>query len=186
MDLRHSRRDRRDRRIFPRRGAALPLGGELQLEVLPTDWLELSGSYQYLMARYTKYPSIDPVTLVPLDLKDRTFPYAPRHNGNLTVKVNLPVPESLGQVSVQGTLMLMSKFVGVSDGAPLIAVHGRGLPPWWVFALAIPLSMVGTAAGGLVLNRLSDVNFKRYLRLILTVIGVAYLIQAGHLLIQGG
>ena len=71
-------------------------------------------------------------------------------------------------------------------GAPLIAVHGRGLPPWWVFALAIPLSMVGTAAGGLVLNRLSDVNFKRYLRLILTVIGVAYLIQAGHLLIQGG
>ena len=58
------------------------LGGELQVEVLPTDWLELSGSYQYLMARYTKYPSIDPVTLVPLDLKDRTFPYAPRHNGN--------------------------------------------------------------------------------------------------------
>jgi uncharacterized membrane protein YfcA len=71
-------------------------------------------------------------------------------------------------------------------GAPLIAVHGRGLPPWWVFALAIPLSMVGTAAGGLVLNRLSDVNFKRYLRLILTAIGAAYLVQAAHLLVQGG
>ena len=71
-------------------------------------------------------------------------------------------------------------------GAPLAAVHGKGLPPWWVFALAIPLSMVGTAAGGLVLNRLSDVNFKRYLRLILTVIGAAYLVQAAHLLVQSG
>jgi uncharacterized membrane protein YfcA len=66
-------------------------------------------------------------------------------------------------------------------GAPLMAVHGRGLPPLWVFALAIPLSMAGTAAGGLLLNRLSDVNFKRYLRLILTVIGAVYLAQAARL-----
>jgi uncharacterized membrane protein YfcA len=50
-----------------------------------------------------------------------------------------------------------------------------------VFALAIPLSMLGTAAGGLVLNRLSDVDFKRYLRLILTGIGLVYLAQAVRL-----
>jgi uncharacterized membrane protein YfcA len=72
-------------------------------------------------------------------------------------------------------------------GAPLIAARqSGGVPPPWVFALAIPVSMAGTAAGGLVLNRLSDVNFKRYLRLILTVIGVAYLIQAARLFILGG
>jgi hypothetical protein len=53
--------------------------------------------------------------------------------------------------------------------------------PSWVFACAIPLSMAGTAAGGLVLDRLSDVNFKRYLRLIVTVIGVVYLAQAARL-----
>ena len=41
--------------------------------------------------------------------------------------------------------------------------------------------MLGTAAGGVVLNRLSDVDFKRYLRLILTVIGAAYLAQAVRL-----
>ena len=71
-------------------------------------------------------------------------------------------------------------------GAPLIAARrSGGVPPPWVFALAIPVSMAGTAAGGLVLNRLSDVNFKRYLRLILTVIGVAYLIQAARLFILG-
>ena len=70
-------------------------------------------------------------------------------------------------------------------GAPLLAVHGAGLPPWWVFALAIPVSMLGTAAGGVLLNRLSDVDFKRYLRLILTVIGAVYLLQAAHLFLTG-
>ena len=71
-------------------------------------------------------------------------------------------------------------------GAPLLAIGGKGMPPAWVFALAIPLSMLGTAAGGLVLNRLSDVNFKRYLRLILTVIGAAYLVQAARLYLGWG
>jgi uncharacterized membrane protein YfcA len=66
-------------------------------------------------------------------------------------------------------------------GAPLLAHGGKGIPPVWVFALAIPLSMAGTAAGGLVLDRLSDVNFKRYLRLIVSVIGAAYLLQAVRL-----
>ncbi len=66
-------------------------------------------------------------------------------------------------------------------GAPLIAAGGAGIPPWWVFALAIPLSMLGTAAGGVLLNRLSDVDFKRYLRLILTAIGAVYLVQAVRL-----
>jgi uncharacterized membrane protein YfcA len=69
-------------------------------------------------------------------------------------------------------------------GAPLVAAGGKGIPPWWVFALAIPLSMLGTAAGGVLLNRLSDVDFKRYLRLILTVIGAVYLVQAVRLYIS--
>ena len=66
-------------------------------------------------------------------------------------------------------------------GAPLFASGGKGVPPLWVFAFAIPLSMLGTAAGGVVLNRLSDVDFKHYLRLILTVIGAVYLVQAVRL-----
>ena len=70
-------------------------------------------------------------------------------------------------------------------GAPLLAVHGQGMPPLWVFALAIPLSMVGTALGGILLNRLSDVNFKRYLRTILTGIAVVYLVQAAQLYLRG-
>ena len=66
-------------------------------------------------------------------------------------------------------------------GAPLVAVHGRGLPPWWVFALAIPLSMLGTVAGGWVLERMDDRNFKRLSRLIVTGAGVVYLAGATQL-----
>jgi uncharacterized membrane protein YfcA len=68
-------------------------------------------------------------------------------------------------------------------GAPLIASGGQGMPPAWVFVLAVPLAMLGTVAGGYVLDRLSDVNFKRYLRLIVTAIGVVYMVQAVRLYI---
>lgn len=70
-------------------------------------------------------------------------------------------------------------------GAPLIGAHGRGLPPWWVFALAVPLSMAGTAVGGLILERMSDVNFKRWTRLIVTAVGAVYLVQAAQLFLRG-
>jgi uncharacterized membrane protein YfcA len=66
-------------------------------------------------------------------------------------------------------------------GAPLIALHGKGLPPWPVFVLAIPLSMAGTAVGGLVLARMDDTNFKRISRLIVTATGLVYLYWAAQL-----
>jgi uncharacterized membrane protein YfcA len=65
-------------------------------------------------------------------------------------------------------------------GAPLLGNHEAGLPPAWVFALAIPLSMLGTVCGGWVLNRISDVDFKRATALIVTGIGIFYLIEAGQ------
>lgn len=70
-------------------------------------------------------------------------------------------------------------------GAPLVAGAGAGMPPAWVFALAVPLSMAGTALGGLILNRMSDVNFKRWTRWIVTAVGVAYLVQAAQLFAAG-
>lgn len=71
-------------------------------------------------------------------------------------------------------------------GAPLLMSGGRAeaadMPPLWLFALAIPLSMAGTWCGGLILERMSDVNFKRWTRWIVTAVGVLYLIQAAQLL----
>jgi len=67
-------------------------------------------------------------------------------------------------------------------GLPLIGAIGEsGVPPWWFFAIAAPLAMIGAWLGGLVLNRLSDVNFLKYTRWIVTALGSVYLIQAAHL-----
>ncbi|WP_309091761.1 TSUP family transporter [Phenylobacterium sp.] len=70
-------------------------------------------------------------------------------------------------------------------GAPLVAAGAKDLPPWPVFGLAVPLSMAGTFAGGLILDRMSDVNFKRWTRWIVTAIGGLYLVQAAQLLLAG-
>jgi uncharacterized membrane protein YfcA len=69
-------------------------------------------------------------------------------------------------------------------GAPLAMAGGKGLPPLWVFALAVPLSMAGTMVGGGILDRMSDVNFKRWTRWIVTAVGVLYLVQAAQLFLR--
>jgi uncharacterized membrane protein YfcA len=64
-------------------------------------------------------------------------------------------------------------------GAPLFWTHKTAaLPPLWMFGLAIPLSMAGTALGGWVLDRMTDVNFKRWTAWIVTAIGIFYLTKA--------
>ena len=50
-----------------------------------------------------------------------------------------------------------------------------------MFALAIPISMLSTVAGGQILDRMSDVNFKRWTRWIVTAVGVSYLVQAAQI-----
>lgn len=71
-------------------------------------------------------------------------------------------------------------------GGPMLAGRQEGAPPLWLFALAIPLSMAGTAAGGLILDRMSDVDFKRWTRWIVTAVGLVYLVQAAQLFVRGG
>lgn len=67
-------------------------------------------------------------------------------------------------------------------GTPLLLAAQRGaMPPLWVFALAIPASMLGTIAGGWVLDRISDVDFKRWTAWIVTGIGLVYLGKAAQL-----
>lgn len=68
-------------------------------------------------------------------------------------------------------------FYGVS----LLGAATTGLPPWWFFALAAPLAMVGAWLGALVLDRISDLNFLKYTRWLVTALGAIYLIQAAYL-----
>lgn len=66
-------------------------------------------------------------------------------------------------------------------GAPLLKAGGAGMPPPWVFAVAIGLVMAGTVAGGRILDRMSDHHFLRWARWITTGIGAVYLVQAAQL-----
>ncbi len=63
-------------------------------------------------------------------------------------------------------------------GGLVSGIGAAGMPPWWVFALAIPASMLGTMAGGRILDGMSDVNFKNWTAWIVTAIGVVYLVEA--------
>jgi uncharacterized protein len=55
---------------------------------------------------------------------------------------------------------------------------GRRFPPVWFFVLAVPLSMLGTTLGGKLLERMSDVDFKRAMKWLVTAIGAAMLLKA--------
>tara|TARA_R110000824_G_scaffold118960_18_gene272555 strand:+ start:87533 stop:88303 length:771 start_codon:yes stop_codon:yes gene_type:complete len=63
-------------------------------------------------------------------------------------------------------------------------VSNAELLPWWVFAAAIPLSMLGTTAGKKVLDRMSDGNFRVWSQRITLAIGTVLLVQ-GALLLRG-
>lgn len=70
-------------------------------------------------------------------------------------------------------------------GTPLLTTPSQDMPPWQVFAVAIPPSMVGTWLGGKILDRMTDVDFKSWTKWIVTGVGVVYLIQAAQLFLRG-
>jgi uncharacterized membrane protein YfcA len=53
-----------------------------------------------------------------------------------------------------------------------------GLPPIWVFAAVIPLSLAGTWAGGRVLDRMTDASFREWTKWLITFVAIIYLARA--------
>jgi uncharacterized protein len=51
------------------------------------------------------------------------------------------------------------------------------LPPLWLFAAVIPLSLTGTWLGGKVLDRMTDISFREWTKWIVTATGVIYLLR---------
>ncbi len=82
-------------------------------------------------------------------------------------------------VATKATTQVFSHLAKIAVyGAPLIETRAKGMPPLWVFGFAVPLSMLGTVCGGWVLDRMSDVNFKRWTAWIVTGVGMLYLVKA--------
>ncbi|WP_395670437.1 TSUP family transporter [Phenylobacterium sp.] len=115
---------------------------------------------------------------------------------NLTAGVAGPlldiffVRTALGRHQIVATKAATQVFAHLSKvivyGAPLLT-NGKtgGLPPPWLFAIAIPLSLAGTLAGGRILDRMNDVDFRRWTRWLVTGVGVFYLAQAAQLFLAG-
>lgn len=62
---------------------------------------------------------------------------------------------------------------------PVVTAAGwSALPPLWFFAAAIPIAMISTWLGGKVLEIMSDVNFKAWMKWLVTGIGAVMLLRA--------
>ena len=70
-------------------------------------------------------------------------------------------------------------------GVPIFAsTQPSGLPPWYFFAIAAPLAMLGAVLGGRMLDRMNDINFLKWTRWIVTAVGAVYLLQAALLFVS--
>ena len=87
-------------------------------------------------------------------------------------------------VATKAVTMFASHLVKIAYfGVPLALSAGlSGLPPWWFFAAAVPVSIAGTFVGTRLLQRFSDVGFKRYTRLLVTAVGALYVVRGLALL----
>lgn len=54
----------------------------------------------------------------------------------------------------------------------------NSLPPAWFFIAAVPLSMLGTTLGGKLLEKMTDIDFRRWMRLLVSAVGVFMLSRA--------
>ena len=65
---------------------------------------------------------------------------------------------------------------------PVVTATGwSAMPPWWLIAAAIPLSMLGTTLGKRVLERMNDHGFRKWVKGLVTAIGVVLLMRAAGL-----
>ncbi len=86
-------------------------------------------------------------------------------------------------VATKSVTQALSHLVKIGFwSVPIVTAAGwSALPPWWLFAAAIPLSMLGTTLGKRVLERMNDVNFRKWMKGLVTAIGCVLLLRAAGL-----
>ncbi|MGE3690856.1 MAG: TonB-dependent receptor [Novosphingobium sp.] len=93
-------------------------GIEADLQIEPADWVKLEAAYSYNHTRLKDiaFPDLSSLGLIvrPLQLNS-PIPLSVPHAFNGTVTFTLPVPESVGKISLSGTIVHMSSFRAVAD-----------------------------------------------------------------------
>lgn len=79
-------------------------------------------------------------------------------------------------VATKAVTMFASHLVKIAYfGILLLRAEGlAALPPLWVLAFAVPAVVIGTKIGTSLLERFSDVGFRKYTRILVTVVGAVY------------
>ncbi|MFN4024939.1 MAG: TSUP family transporter [Hyphomonas sp.] len=83
-------------------------------------------------------------------------------------------------VATEATTQTLAHFVKIVFwSVPVVTAAGwSDLPPAWLLLLAVPLSMIGTTVGGKVLDAMSDVNFKAWMKWLVTAVCAVMLARA--------
>lgn len=87
-------------------------------------------------------------------------------------------------VATKAVTMFASHLVKIGYfGIPLLRAEGvSDIPPVWVLLFAIPAVILGTKIGTTLLERFSDVGFRKYTRILVTVVGAIYVLRGLALL----
>lgn len=87
-------------------------------------------------------------------------------------------------VATKAVTMFSSHLVKIGYfGIPLLRSEGLSdLPPIWVLTLALPAVIFGTKIGTSLLDRFSDVGFRKYTRILVTLVGAVYVLRGLALL----
>jgi uncharacterized protein len=91
------------------------------------------------------------------------------------------VRTAMGRHSVVATKAATQVLSHAAKVVVYSGLAGTGAVPYAVVLAAIPLSMLGTAVGGRLLDRMSDASFATATRWVVTAIGGVYLVQAAAL-----
>lgn len=83
-------------------------------------------------------------------------------------------------VATKSVTQMLSHIIKIGFwSVPVVSTAGWGaLPPAWFLVAAIPIAMTGTWLGGRVLHIMSDVNFKAWMKYLVTAIGIVMLLRA--------
>ncbi|WGM47322.1 Vitamin B12 transporter BtuB [Brevundimonas sp. NIBR10] len=109
-----------------RNAAAGSIAGiDLDLTIAPTDWFSASVQYTYLDAKYDSYNDA-----LLGDLSSSRFPNTPEHQLNFTPRVEIPLPEGMGDLSALASVYYQSGIAtdpaNVPNGNALVALSSMG------------------------------------------------------------
>ncbi len=106
-------------------------GIEADVRIEPADWFKLEAAYSYNKTKLiaANFPDLSALGLIvrPLALGG-PIPLSVPHAFNATATIKFPVPESVGDISLSGTIVYMSSFRAVADALPAER-FGTGILP---------------------------------------------------------